>query len=211
MSLTDMETAEALFALWRAERPEYVPFSDDGILIPLVWKAEKPKIAFILKESNDDFYDIRGKSHGPNGNCTCFWRNINMWSYVLKQAINGNPVTFEGAYERKEDVVGHVAYVNLKKYAQHRSVANDADIAAYVQRDWPFIDRQISLIGPDVLMCGGTFKYISGKLGVVQLGDRLYKAGGTIVVDFHHPAYWQPGYQANFDYLCQILSKLPKS
>ena len=93
MDISETSNADELFRLWKAARPDYTEFSNDGILLQEEWQKQRTKIAFILKEPNDDFIEIRGRSHLPSGNSTVFWRNINMWSFTVKQFINGAPVT----------------------------------------------------------------------------------------------------------------------
>ena len=46
---------DALFQEWREKR-NYQFFSNDGILIVDEWEKSSPKIAFLLKESNDQFW-----------------------------------------------------------------------------------------------------------------------------------------------------------
>jgi hypothetical protein len=188
MKISDAQNIDELFRLWKEMRPEYKEFSNDGVLLEDVWKRQHPKIAFLLKEPNDDFYEIRGRSYGPGGNSSRFWRNLNMWSYTVKQLFNGAAVSFEDAQARKEDAVGHIAYINLKKKHESRSVADDADIQGYVERDWEFIAHQVRLIGPDVLFCGGTYKYIRGRLATTELRDRLYRSSRLTIIDFYHPS-----------------------
>ena len=74
---------DALSAEWKATR-QYNFFSDDGILIREEWDKTSPKIAFLLKEPNDGFHEIRNHWGEPKkGNSRLFWRNINIWSYTV--------------------------------------------------------------------------------------------------------------------------------
>ena len=202
-------TTDELFDLWKKERPDYAPFSNDGILLEDSWETQSPKIAFILKESNDDFCDIRGRSYSPrDGNSRLFWRNLNIWSYTVKKYYCGETVGFDEARNRKEDPVGHIAYVNLKKKCENKSTSYDPDIQGYVDRDWQFIEMQLSLIDPDVLFCCGTYKYVMNCLPLTVLGTGLYQSQGRIVIDFYHPS-GRVGYKARYDCLCEILKNLP--
>jgi len=199
-----------LFVLWKEAQPGYEPFCNDGILVEESWNTQRPKIAFVLKESNDGFHDIRGRGYwpGPRGSSPLFWRNLNIWSYTVKKCFNGEPLDFEEARGHKEDFVDHIAYVNLKKKAEYRSISNDADIQDYVDRDWPFIEKQLSLINPDVLFCCGTYKYIKNHLQPDHLGLGVYRSQGKIVVDFYHPSGRRVGYKRRFERLREMLKNL---
>jgi hypothetical protein len=210
----DSLTIDDLFRVWKAARPDYTQFSDDGVLRDEVWATQRPKIAFILKEPNDDFYKIRGCDYDPKcGNSRVFWRNLNIWSYTVKQCFNGTPITFDEAKARKEDKVGHIAYVNLKKKYEEKDVgrtnSDDVDIQRYVDSDWEFIDKQLRLINPDVIFCCGTYKYLASRLQADPLGDGLYRSQGKVVIDFCHPSTRFKSYRSTFEHLCKILKNLP--
>jgi hypothetical protein len=207
-NIADAGNVDQLFRLWRDARPEYVHFSDDGILLDELWKIQKPRIAFVLKEPNDGFHNIRGRGYGPSGSSPVFWRNINMWSYTVAQRFNGHAVSFDEAVKRKEDVVDDIAYINLKKWDQWRSVSNRRDIQGYVDRDWDFIWRQITLLEPDVLLCCATYPFIEKRLRAQHLGLGVYATGRTIIIDFYHPS-GRAGYKTRFDRLNEMLNNLP--
>src|SRR5467141_1430461 len=135
MNPSDAEDMDALFDLWKRERLEYDLFCNDGILLPEVWKLEKPKLAFILKESNDDFCNIRGQAWDPKkGNSPRFWRQINIWAFASKQFTIGEPMSFDQACAVKEVPVGHIAYINLKKRCECKPRSDHNDIQSYVDR-----------------------------------------------------------------------------
>ncbi len=207
-TLHDLVTVDGLFLAWQAARQDYTKFSNDGILLDEVWAKQQTKIAFILKEPNDDFFDIRGRDYSPkNGNSRLFWRNLNIWSYTVNQFFNGSPVILEEAKARKEDKVGHIAYVNLKKKNENLSTSYDPDIQEYVDRDWEFISRQLDLINPDVIFCCGTYKYLKTRLQTEYLGDGLYRLQNKFLIDFCHPSA-RYGYKKTFERLSAILKNL---
>lgn len=210
MSIAAASNIDELFRLWKAARPEYTDFSDDGILDEKLWEGESPKIAFILKESNDGFCEIRGHSpYDPKGgNARQFWRNLNMWSYTVKKRFNHETPGFEEAVACKDALVGHIAYVNLKKNCECRPRSAHWDIQGYVVRDWEeFLERQIALISPDVLFCGGTFRYLPKGLKENPVGDRVYRWGKRTIIDFFHPSS-RKGYLETFELLSSILRNL---
>jgi hypothetical protein len=209
LTLNSLVTVDDLFRVWKSERPDYVQFSNDGILLEEVWSKQEVKIAFILKEPNDGFFDIRGRDYNPkNGNSRLFWRNLNIWSYTVSQFRNGKQAVFEDAKARKEDKVGHIAYVNLKKKNENLSTSCDPNIQEYVDRDWEFISRQLGLINPDFIFCCGTYKYLKARLQTDCLGDGLYRLQNKFLIDFCHPSA-RYGYKKTFERLSAILKNLP--
>jgi hypothetical protein len=207
MNISDTHNTAELFRLWKGMRPEYTEFSNDGILLEEVWVTQHPKIAFLLREPNNDFCEICGRSYEPRGgNSKRFWRNLNMWSHTVKQFFNGAAVTYASALERKEYRVGHIAYINVKKKNENRPVSDHADIQGYVDRDWEFIEHQIRLISPDVLFCGGTYRYIRARLKPKpnDLGDGVYRSQDWMIIDFYHPSC-RKSYKKTFEVLSRML------
>lgn len=203
-----MNKHDKLFARWREERPEYESFSDDGILIEEEWEEAKPKIAFLLKESNDDFTSIRGSAHGPRGTSNSFWRNLRIWRYVLRCHTLDVEADFEKALVEKEKPLSDVAYINLKKNAQGFSKSNNTDIQSYVLRDWELLSEQISNINPDIIVCCGTLQYLKKlDLDLEYLGGRLYKLNDKLLVDFFHPSC-RKSFQGMFDELKHDLATI---
>src|SRR5208337_4980359 len=112
--------------------------------------------------------------------------------------------------------VNYIAYVNLKKKYEGKSRSDHEDIQSYVDNDWEFIDKQLSLIAPDAILCGGTFIYVSKCLKcqqpLVEVGRRgVYLANGSVVIDFFHPGFWFGGYERKFEQLKKTLTSLPAS
>lgn len=205
---TNMNKHDKLFTQWKSERPEYESICDDGILIEDEWNKANPKIAFLLKESNDDFTAIRGAAHGPSGTSKSFWRNLRIWRYVLRCHILEEDADFETAKVEKEMPLSDVAYINLKKNAQSRSSSSDADILSYVGRDWELLNKQLININPDIIVCCGTLRYLKNvNLDLEHLGGRIYKLKDKLLVDFFHPSC-RKSFQGMFDELKHDLSAI---
>lgn len=202
--MTTVYDIDELFRLWKAARPNYTHFCNDGVLVDALWIAQQPKIAFILKEANDGFHEIRGRCHGPNGTSKVFWRNLSMWSFTAKQLLSGASVTIEEAMAHKEEPVGHIAYINIKKKGEWRSLSDHKDIQSFADDDWVFLERQIGLIGPDVIFCCGTYRYIAHHLLAKDDGHGIYHWQGKIVIDFCHPSC-RKGYKETFRLLSQMI------
>jgi hypothetical protein len=209
-TLKTVKTIDDLFILWQEARPEYKDFSIDGILVEDSWKQANPKIAFLLKESNDGFVKIRGRSWGPQDNSGRFWRNLRMWTYITTECLNGRVCTFARTIAEKEKPLAEVAYINIKKKAESKSVSYDPDIHNYIASDLPFLKRQIEIIAPDILFCCGTFKYIRDKIELEGISKRIYSYQHLLVVDFYHPSFWGRKDESNFNLLHEMLNLIPE-
>ena len=202
---------------WKKARPQYNPFCDDGILsdeaIEEYWEKSS-KIMFLLKETHNEFYNIRqGYGLGPYGGPT-FWRKMRMWTYIIDEVLKGNSPSYEEAIKIKEEPNDSIAYVNLKKYAEvdKGKSSNDADILNYLKNDKDFLLRQIELISPKIILCCGTFKYINNpncKLfdNIAKVSDKLYKANNIYLIDFPHLS-GRESYKKGYDDLLKIASNL---
>jgi hypothetical protein len=208
--LSNIKTIDELFSLWKQDRPNYNPFSNDGILVQEAWDKASPQIAFILKESNDDFVDIRGRAWGPGGNSPCFWRNLNIWKYVVTSLFRKESPSLEQAMVVKEEPLGDVAYVNLKKKAECKSTSYDPDISKYIEDDWSFLSRQIEIISPKFLFFCGSFRFVQAKMEFTSIGQGVFRVGDQIAVDFFHPSC-RKGYNETFSLLKNRLGCLKLS
>jgi hypothetical protein len=215
---------------WRNERPGE-KFFKDGIATEAVFESQRPRIAFVLKEPNDNF-ELRHYVYDPTadrGSSPNFWPNLSMWSYAVQEVYGGRPakeVTFEAAEEwSKKTKLDYVSYINLKKSCENRPVSDLADIKDYVDTDWDFIREEIAIIAPDVLVfCGGKVfdKAVRPHLEKMRLqpaGSDIYGNGtiwlwtlpGRIVVRFHHPSQRRDTRRANFNELLHVLADLCQS
>lgn len=209
MSLKSITCVDDLFTLWKNERPDYLKFSNDGILSKDLWDSLNVKIAFILKESNDNFTEIRGRSHGPRGTSNHFWRNLSKWKYTTTECLQNNIPNYTQALIEKEIPLDGVAYINLKKNAESKPKSNDKDIKKYLSQDWEFLQKQIDLINPQVLFCCGTYKYIKDKIDHIHLGKGVYRQNNNrLIIDFYHPSAPSKSNEKAFKLLVHMLSDI---
>lgn len=207
---------EALYTKWESERPDYNKFCRDGILVESEWDKSHPKILFLLKETFEDFSIIEGNEYGPEGNSHTFWRRMRMWTYIITEVYNDRIPTFEKALSIKEEPNKDIAYVNIKKNAQKSKNKNeaksvDSDIRSYAIRDKEFLQRQIDIINPSVVLCCSTFKFCDIIFNNIRrVSDNLYNSNGIWIIDFGHPSQTYFSYRENFDALSKILKGIEK-
>lgn len=201
-----LDSYDALMEEWQSHRPEYEYFSDDGILIDGIWEKTFPKIMFLLKEPNSDFTKIRGKAYQPTeGNSRLFWRNINIWQYIITEYWNNRTPLIEKISVVKENEVNAIAYVNLKKYNENNSISDPRNILDYVKDDCDFLQRQIELINPEIIVCGRTFNFYKELFSTQLISENVYRTKNRLIIDFYHPAC-RIGYNETFHRLTDIIS-----
>lgn len=184
---------------WTLDRPHY-KFAADGVLDALSWSIQSPKIAIILKEPYGGWIpsqgDIRIRSYGSQ-----FWWNIVRWKFAITEAFKNGCIQPE--YPKSDDlpeikndggILKTIAYINIKKNDENRKRSNDDDIMRYAISDAAYLREQIRDVQCDVLLCGGTFRYLCAvcENGLIrQIGKNAFIYSETLVIDFRHPGYWQ--------------------
>jgi hypothetical protein len=194
---------DELFAEWRASElhRDCRIFVKDGIIDPQLWKGAPVKIVFLLKEANES------KTQGPEGDLAEWvrngmrqrpkgkmWWNLSRWAYCILGLARGDDLDFpdhDGKPE-VESVLGEAlcstAVVNIKK-SDGGSSSNDEDLIHYITKDWRYLERQLQIISPDIVVCGSTWHLVSAHLGQVErLRTHLYKTTRFYMVDFWHPS-----------------------
>lgn len=177
---------------WRNQRPEYQDFVFDGILNKAIFDESNPKIAILLKESNDDFTQIaplKVEGYGPTGNSNLFWRHINIYVFIATCAWNNRESNYMDIKEITEKKVNSIAYINIKKNAQSKNVSDQNDILNYAKKDKIYLQRQIDLIGPQVIFCGNTKRSYDEIEKTKQISNNVYLGNNKIVIDYYHPSY----------------------
>jgi hypothetical protein len=189
-SLTEGEGDDMLYPIY------------DGPLSVEEYFNSKTKILWILKEPY-------GKDNNGEDNSYSSWYST--WKYNEDYQFK-NPTwrtianasysilrnTFHDNNSLKEEIfndLGRVAWINLQKVPRNdSSITNDSEIQLAYEKGKELILRQIEACDPDIIICGGTFKFIGDDLsgtyqGTVGNSD-YYGEGGKLVIQASHPAYW---------------------
>ncbi len=204
-----MESQKELLEEWKANRPEYKRFVMDGILDEISYTESTPNILFLLKESNDDFEQIApikkgSDGYGPSGNSNTFWRLISGWYYIAYKAWNEEEITKYDAMIAKEKPVISIAYINIKKKIENKSISDDSEIFEFARNDCDFIKRQIDLTAPQITFCGETNKSFDFFYNSERIDTWIFLSDKRLVIDYHHPSC-RHGYKT-FDTLISNFS-----
>ncbi|MEI6074423.1 MAG: uracil-DNA glycosylase family protein [Verrucomicrobiota bacterium] len=207
MTKTDYsDKTEDLFNRWKRERPEYQTngssFLRDGIPDYELWSVAKPKIMFLLKEAirDDGWEPVMGIIDFQSS----FAINLARWHQVLKLLLIdcSNVPTLSQIDKTLRFPIRDLALVEVKKATQGLSKSEYADIMAFAERDKDYLEEQINIIQPEVIVCCGDvtydayWKHLWGRcdedsVSLSKHNTSKYDAdkhGEIIVINSYHPS-----------------------
>ncbi len=136
-----------LFERWKLDR-EYASFDKDGVVNPELWEKTSPKIVFVLRETNGLNGDLRQFLRDDGDGDT--WNNIVRWAEVI--LFNTYPDKVD--YDQRKKILPLICAVNLKKESGGAS-SNLTAIKAAAEKDRDFIQEQLNLYQPDIVIACG--------------------------------------------------------
>ena len=96
------------------------------------------------------------------------------------------------------------AVVNIKK-SSGKTASDRDDLLTYVERDCEFIKRQIEIINPDVVLCGGTWPLVQPLWpDARRIYDRVWAVQSKHFIDLYHPAALYPHYVGYYALACLL-------
>ena len=194
-SETKTQQLDQLFTKWLAARPEYKGFKKDGIINEAYFK--EPRILFICKEPNDPSLSEGDYRVWWNDQMTyAFSRRLGEWAYGI---MNDFPLWNSYTDDDSHQALKSIAFMNVKKTGGARTT-NHAEIGEYIQRDFDFIQEEINIINPSIIICSLGLSEIT-RMVLPEITDWvntgyeiLYaKSESRIVIDFYHPSILAPG------------------
>jgi len=153
MNISEQE--DLLFADWREKRPDLVA---DGITDEQTYSSSPIKLLFVLQDVNDPCgggWDLREFMRAGGRPQT--WSNITRWTEGIRQLLNDIPWSdLESVDElRRKQALRSIAAINLKKTPGGHTT-NLYGLAATAAEDKEFLNRQMGLHDPDIIICFGT-------------------------------------------------------
>ena len=161
-------------------------FAKDGIVNPKVWfqlPDGKEKILFLLKEAYDDiehriwdeakwirYEKCMDVCKNDCSNCRASGTTFNPiaeWIYGIENLQNNSEKVYDNwlgisskslaeYYRYRDELLGQIAIMNLKK-ANGVRASNDADLYYHAALDKELLLKQLDLIKPTLIICGGTY------------------------------------------------------
>lgn len=185
---------DELFDRWQNSNVDQKnAFKRDGINDEQKFENGKPKILFITKEPNDPKQE--------EGDYRKWWKSEIKYSFSIRIAewsygiLNGFP---EYDVVRRDlngllNALHSVAFMNIKKIGG-KGISNDEVILETLKRDYKFIQDEIRIIEPDIIITGLSVKPIREELfKTIKWHESGYsiaigKHNGVKVIDFYHPS-----------------------
>lgn len=213
--MTIREAEDKLFEEWNARVPDVVR---DGVVDESAYISTNPKLVFVLKEANDFAGgDLREYLRGSNEGGTL--NNVVRWTRSILSLPNipaWKSINCVYQPERTE-WLPKVGWINIKKQTG-MARAVDADLAAAVNRNGDLLVSQISLYGPDIIICCGgivfdllcfsAMGFNQTDLQETSLGVQYVRQGsGKPIIRFHHPNTQWPAHILTYG-LCFAVAEI---
>jgi hypothetical protein len=209
-----------LFEEWQqsGEHKGVKPFNKDGVIDPNIWYSQDLRVLFLLKEAYHkeeyETYDLAEKLC-ENGPWDSMWRRVAEWGYGLRNTTAERIADYNGIYgastKSLKEELRRIAIVNVKK-SNGKSESSWKDIQNYADADKDFLNRQIDLIDPTVIVCGYTFAHLNDFYCEASINkkdknqynpDGFYKYKNIMILDYYHPSDISPAFMT-FYALCAI-------
>ncbi|MBU1101432.1 MAG: hypothetical protein KKA84_13615 [Bacteroidetes bacterium] len=185
---------ECLFTAWQKEIPEYKDnFIKDGIVNEELYFQSNPKILFLMKEAND--------SDGGEGSIVefmdshlkyTFFIRIAEWVYAIQNNFS-RLLKVEENRKELHQALRSIALIDVKKSCGG-SKSDSGIIRDHVQKNKHFLQKQIELINPDLIISGlGDLNLLNTFMNDVswirtQYGKCIGRWDKFKVIDFSHPS-----------------------
>lgn len=192
---------EDVFCRWK-KHEKFVRdgFVRDGVVCEEEYEKSNPKIAFILKEVNDEGgggWDLREflRKGAEKGGST--WNNVARWVYGIRHRDSmPHWKDFPSmSVKCRSKILMSICAINLKK-SPGGGQTNREKLQDIAKQDSALIKEQYELYNPDITICGGT-EYLFKELVMhhgqnweeTSRGVRWYERDtNKYVIDFYHPA-----------------------
>lgn len=191
------KSIDVLLNEWRSQVvKESGHFVEDGVICQGSWSQAKRKVLFLLKEPNG----YKGE-HGPLNELlrkaatinpgSSMWdrptfHNIGRWTYGLLNYSHHVPA-YQDANKACKTAVLECAYINIKKSSG--GARSTKAVAMHAEKYAEFLRRQVELIAPDIVVCGGTYSILKEHVypNMLKISSRIHKNGDLILINAFHP------------------------
>lgn len=192
-------------------------FVSDGIINEKYWQSCKPKILILIKEVNseeDDFKSISALVNDKIGHKSQLWKYV-AWHNIgrvtnglLKVHQNKQIISIQNAEKERQQVLKNIAVMNIKKIPGGAS-SDDEKIMLHAKKYQNFIQEEIEAINPDIIILGGTYKYLKEILQLEKQAYRIHKdPNNRVYINAYHPSarikkgkYYTEVVQSYYNYL----------
>jgi hypothetical protein len=203
-----MSTTRQLRHLFDAWRSRYDPdkrlIFDGPIGGDSKWEACPLRILFLLKEPHDrndvleecgnDLTELFANSHHYSGNSKVAERTMGRWAFCLRQLHAIHRGAPKLADQDWRGALHDAAVMNLKKLPGGKA-STQSEITAYALRDKALLERQLQILRPDVVICGGTFEIartVFSELAFAPTHVDSFSSSERLWIKHFHPSCRKP-------------------
>ncbi len=173
-------------------------FIRDGIVDPVRWNSAARKVLFLLREAYDsekraERFDLRSWLCAGEWGRARTWPTVADWAFLAQSTENCCVPLPEVTKEVRRNSLLSSAIVNVKK-SSGKKKSDPVEIADYAKQDGELIQKQVNLIGPDIVICGGTWREFQSLWGRQShaLYDHVYQIREP---RRHFILFWHPSNQ----------------
>jgi hypothetical protein len=209
--MTIREREDELFSRWR---PRHVRFAPDGLIDETVYLGRRPRVLFILKETNDWDEDLRDWLKDNDRKAT--WDVVARWAIGIHDRNAGWAEVENLTTARKLAALRGIAVMNLKKSPGGGSTKS-RELAQAATTDADLLREQYRLYEPDLTVCGGSETAWLFRTRVLRNNSQAsktrngliyYREGDGVVVDFKHPQARGIQHQVLYDSLMNAIRQI---
>jgi hypothetical protein len=167
-----------------------------------LWEKCHKRILFLLKDSNNNpDCDTREFYPGSNGTIGIHYKNIAFWYYGLLSFTESTDAPDFADIDFWEDVYpvfdqGAIAIVNCKKQSGGASISADI-LSEHINIYADFIRREIEILNPDIIVCGGGSSSIKNLVAeniyadLEKINNWIYydRKNNKVVIDSYRPSH----------------------
>lgn len=194
--MTINQKLDVLYQNWQQNHPGH--FVTGGVIDENMFNSCEVKLLFLLKEVNDldrvENWSLVQLMQDQIESMKFYriWETVGLWSFGLLQ---GFPPYKSFNHMKPANITEgllNIATTNLKKTGGSGE-SNYEEIRRHAIANKELWMKEIEIIKPTVVICGGTFSIIQEILGfetkTCDSGAQIGEALNTLFIDFYHPMY----------------------
>lgn len=190
------EKLSILYKDWQQKHPGH--FVAGGVVDEDMYEGSDAKILFLFKEVNDtaqqENWSLVQLMHDQINSLKFYriWAIVGIWIFGMQQGFPPYKKLIPSHPASITDGLLSIATTNLKKTGG-AGQSNPEEIKEHARLNKVLWMKEIEIMNPDIVICGGTFSIIQEILGFevteCDSGANIGKYEDRIFIDFNHPMY----------------------
>ena len=155
------------------------------------------KEAYIREQKRDEWDLSKGLAEKSTWG---MWRHVAKWVYGLINTDAKSTAAFcDLSEEDRKALIRKIAIMNVKK-VDGVPTSDDKDLSEHVNRNSEMLRRELAIMQPRIIVCGGSFKFLKElySIKIKSHCDNWYywldlgEMKNVLVLDYFHPAVRYP-------------------